>query len=98
LFDPSTRAVGWPRTKGHEVVATEDWTPRIDIAETDKEFEIKAEMPKMRKEDVKVTVDNVFLTIRGERKQEKEEKGKNSIESSDTTEVSLVALLDIIKI
>jgi HSP20 family protein len=37
---------------------------------------IKAEIPEVKKEDVKVTVDNSILTIRGERKQEKEEKDK----------------------
>jgi len=47
-----------------------------DIAETDKAFVIKAEIPEVNKEDVKVIVDNGVLTIRGERKQEKEEKGK----------------------
>ena len=53
-----------------------DWSPRVDIVENDKEFVIKAEIPEVKKEDVKVTVDNGVLTIRGERKQEKEEKGK----------------------
>ncbi|MHB1581874.1 MAG: Hsp20/alpha crystallin family protein, partial [Acidithiobacillus sp.] len=36
----------------------------------------KAEIPEVKKEDVKVSVDNGVLTIQGERKQEKEEKGK----------------------
>jgi HSP20 family protein len=57
-------------------MATGDWAPRVDIAETDKEFSIKAEIPDVKKEDVKVLVDNGILTIKGERKQEKEEKGK----------------------
>ena len=51
-------------------------TPRVDISETDKEFAIKAEIPDVQKEDVKVSVDNGVVTIQGERKQEKEEKGK----------------------
>ena len=76
LFDRYTRAVGLPRTGGQEVGAEGDWAPRVDIAETEKEFVIKAEIPEVRKEDVKVTVDNGILTIRGERKQEKEEKGQ----------------------
>jgi len=58
------------------VVATGDWVPRVDIAETDTEFEIKVEIPEVNKEDVKVAVYNGVLTIRGERKQEKEEHGK----------------------
>jgi HSP20 family protein len=76
LFDRYTKAVGQSRKGSQEVMATGDWAPRVDIAETDKEFVIKAEIPEVQKEDVKVTVDSGVLTIRGERKQEKEEKGK----------------------
>jgi HSP20 family protein len=76
MFERYTKAVGQPRAGSQEVIATGDWAPRVDIAETDKAFEIKAEIPEVNKEDVKVTVDNGVLTIRGERKQEKEEKGK----------------------
>jgi len=76
MFDRYTRAVGRPRGSGQEVVATGDWAPRVDIAETDNEFKIKAEIPEVKKEDVKVVADNGVLTISGERKEEKEEKGK----------------------
>ncbi|WP_041277852.1 Hsp20/alpha crystallin family protein [Desulfotalea psychrophila] len=55
---------------------SEDWTPKVDISETDKEFIIKAELPEVKREDVKVTVDKGVLTICGERKQEREEEGK----------------------
>jgi HSP20 family protein len=53
-----------------------DWAPMVDIAETDEEFLIKAEIPEVKKEDVKVSIENGVLAIRGERKQEKEEQGK----------------------
>jgi HSP20 family protein len=76
MFDRYTRAVGQPRAGGQDVIASGDWAPRVDIEETDKCFVIKAEVPEIKKEDIKVTVDNGVLTIRGERKQEKEEKGK----------------------
>jgi HSP20 family protein len=76
MFDRYTKAVGWPRRGSQELMATGDWAPRVDISETDHEFIIKAEIPEVGKEDVKVTVDNNVLTIRGERKQEKDEKGK----------------------
>ena len=76
MFDRYTKAVGWPRRGSQELMATGDWAPRVDISETDNEFIIKAEIPEVGKEDLKVTVDNNVLTIRGERKQEKEEKGK----------------------
>jgi len=76
MFERYTKAVGQPRAGSQEIIATGDWAPRVDIAETDKAYEIKAEIPEVNKDDVKVTVDSGVLTIRGERKQEKEEKGK----------------------
>ncbi len=74
LFDRYTRAMGWPANRGQELMTKGDWLPRVDISETDGEFVIKAEIPEVRKEDVKVGVDNGILTIQGERKQEKDEK------------------------
>lgn len=59
---------------GKETLTTTEWSPRVDIVEDDNEFLIKAELPEMKKEDVKVTVDAGVLTIAGERRQEKEEK------------------------
>ena len=52
------------------------WEPLVDITEDDKEYLIKVELPEVRKEDVKLTVENGVLTISGERKFEKEEKNK----------------------
>lgn len=53
-----------------------DFIPAVDIFETDKEFVVKAEIPEVKKEDVKLTIEEGVLTIQGERKAEKEEKGK----------------------
>ena len=64
------------RTNGKETIIVADWTPTVDISETDGEYQIKAEIPDVKKEDVKVTLEDGVLTIQGERKQEKEEKGK----------------------
>jgi len=50
------------------------WTPAANISETDNEYLIKAELPEVRKEDVKVTVDEGVITISGERKNELEHK------------------------
>jgi len=52
------------------------WMPLVDITEDDKEYLITAELPEVKKEDVKVTVENGVLTLTGERKFEKEEKDK----------------------
>lgn len=53
-----------------------DWAPAMDVEETDKEYLIKADVPAIPKEDVKVHIEDGVLTVEGERKQEKEEKGK----------------------
>jgi len=52
------------------------WAPLVDIAEDDKEYLIKVELPEVQKEDVKATVENGTLTISGERKAEPEQKGR----------------------
>jgi HSP20 family protein len=53
-----------------------EWSPSADISETDKEYLIRAELPAVKKEDVKVTVDGGMITIEGERKQEQQEKNE----------------------
>lgn len=59
-----------------EALVTADWAPIVDIQETDKEYLVKAELPEVKKEDVKVTIKDGVLTLEGERRQEKEEKNK----------------------
>ena len=53
-----------------------EWSPSADISETEKEYLIRAQLPAVRKEDVKVTIDQGTITIEGERKQEKEDKSE----------------------
>jgi HSP20 family protein len=53
-----------------------DWAPSVDISESSEEFVIKAEIPGVNKDDVKVSIDDGVVSIQGERKQEKEEKDK----------------------
>jgi HSP20 family protein len=48
----------------------------VDISEDEQEYRIKAELPEVKKEDVKVTAEEGTLTIMGERKFEKEEQGR----------------------
>ena len=59
-----------------EAISVTQWSPLVDITEDDKEYIVKAEVPEMNKEDIKINVHNDVLTISGERKYEKEEKGK----------------------
>lgn len=78
MFDRYTRAVGWRqrRTKGGEPATAVDWSPQVDIAETPQEFTIKAEIPEVNKDDVKVMINDGVVTIEGERKREKEDNDK----------------------
>lgn len=59
-----------------ESLTVAEWRPLVDIVEDEKEYLIKAELPEVKKEDAKVTIQDDVLTIAGERKYEKEEKGK----------------------
>ena len=53
-------------------------SPRLNISETDKAFEVQAEMPGVKKEDVKVAVEHQRVTIEGESRREQEQReGEN---------------------
>ncbi len=53
-----------------------EWSPQVDIIEDEKEYLVKADLPEMKKEEFKVTMEDGVLSICGERKVEKEEKNK----------------------
>ncbi len=53
-----------------------DWMPAMDIEESDKEYLIKAELPAIKREEVKVCISNGVLTVEGERKHEREDRNK----------------------
>jgi HSP20 family protein len=59
-----------------EMMTVAEWAPLVDIVEDDNEYLIKADLPEVKKEAVKVTVQNDVLTITGERTHEKEERGR----------------------
>ena len=62
--------------EGKDLFSRSDWAPAVDIKETGEAFTIEAELPGMKKEDVKVTVDDGVLSIQGERKHEEETNDK----------------------
>lgn len=55
------------------------WRPVADISETDQEYLVKAELPGVSKEDVKIALQDGVLTISGERKVEQEQTDENRI-------------------
>lgn len=66
----------WPLDLPADGSGFSDWMPAMDIEENDKEYLVKADLPAIKREEVKVGIDDGILTVEGERKQEKEEKGK----------------------
>src|SRR5436190_22887397 len=78
-----------------EALTVAEWSPLVDITEDDREYLIKAELPEVKKEDVKVTVEKGVLTITGERKFEKQENKKyHRIERSYGSFARIFALPD----
>lgn len=69
--------LGLRRHNADDLDMTESqWSPLVDIIEDDKEYVIKAELPEMKRENIRVSVDNGVLTIRGERRIEHKENNK----------------------
>jgi HSP20 family protein len=54
-------------------LAVADWSPEVDISEDDRGYLLKADLPEMKKDDVRVTVEDGILCVSGERKSEKED-------------------------
>jgi HSP20 family protein len=69
---------------GELPVASQPWTPPVDVAETEHELIVKADLPEVKPEDIEVKVENGTLTMKGKREFEKkdETKGYHRIERS----------------
>ena len=84
VFENFGMQTGWRMpsvlTRGHELLRREaglvaaDWSPQIDVLEKDGQFLIRADLPGMNKEDVKVEITDELISIQGERKHEKKEE------------------------
>ncbi len=68
------------RGTSQEGMLSTDWTPSVDITESDQEFLIKVELPEVRKEDISVDLDKGVLTISGERRSETRDEKEHRIE------------------
>ena len=52
------------------------WVPAMDLVETDDHFILRADLPGMRQDDVKIELEDTTLTVSGERRAEHESKGE----------------------
>lgn len=76
-----SRWFGAPARTGNSGTSLEnmmvaDWAPSVDISENEQEWLIKADLPEVKKEDVRVSVEEGVLSLSGVRRLEKEEKGQ----------------------
>jgi HSP20 family protein len=82
FFEDSGLESGWrmPRLlrRGRKMLEREfagmEWSPRVDVVEREGQFAIRADLPGLSKEDIKVEVTDDAITIEGERKHEKKEE------------------------
>lgn len=68
----------WPELVMRDLATGSEmgWMPRLDVTETEKNVEVKAELPGLERKDIDITLDRDLLVIKGEKKEEKEEKDR----------------------
>lgn len=64
---------GWPFQRDENGTLTAAWTPAVDVFEDKDAVKIIAELPGVKPEEVKLSIENNVLTLRGEKKQIAEE-------------------------
>ncbi|MFM1886043.1 MAG: hypothetical protein RL026_1200 [Pseudomonadota bacterium] len=67
----------WPRLQLPKSIESKlEWSPSANISESDSEYLIRAELPAVKKDDIKVSVHDGIVTLQGERRQKTEEKSE----------------------
>src|SRR5438034_9780573 len=70
-----TFPIRFPKNGGSVKLA--DWSPLVDITEDDHEYLFMADLPEMKKDEGRVTIENGILYMSGARRGEKEAKERN---------------------
>ncbi len=73
MFDEFGLGRGWGRPTA-SIGSMMSWTPSVEVSQRNNELVIRADLPGMAKDDVKVDVSEDSITIQGERKKEQEEE------------------------
>jgi HSP20 family protein len=63
------------RPSGQRPSSGTNWTPQVDVAETEDSFKVAADIPGVSPKDIEISLHNGLLTIRGERKFDTESAG-----------------------
>ena len=80
LFPEMLRRFGWPTRLADDNPAE----IRIDVTEKDKDYEVRAQIPGAKKEDIRVSVDGNFVSIAAEVKKDREEKSAGRVVLKET--------------
>ena len=69
----------WKGSMLHDLMLETDkeWSPRLDVSETDTAIEVIADLPGLEKKDIEISLDDDVLVIKGERKEEHKETDKH---------------------
>lgn len=76
FFSPTFSAFETAPFFGESEKLFNTWSPQVEMFECDGKLVVQADLPGIKKDDVKVEVTDQQLTIEGERKDEREEKGE----------------------
>jgi len=71
LFEPFFERF-WNELHG---ITADEWIPSVDLVEKDGRYELTAELPGMRKDDINITLEDGYITISGKKEAEEEKKG-----------------------
>ena len=74
-----------PLAQGGQWVGEDALSPRLDVKETEKSYEIQAELPGVNKEDVKVSIDGQRVTIEAECRQANERREGETVVYAERT-------------
>ena len=74
MFGRTPSLLRWPGAPDLNGDRRFEWSPSVDISESDQEYLIRAELPAVKKEDVHITFEDGMLTLSGERKLKTEER------------------------
>jgi len=77
FFRRFARPMQWPEDLPGEI--------KIDVTENDKDYQVRAEIPGAKKEDIRVTVDGNFVSITAEMRKEKEEHREGRVLVRETS-------------
>lgn len=71
------RLFGWAFGRGGESFLDGAWSPAVDVVQQDDHYQVRVDLPGMKRDDIDVTIHGNTLTISGEKKRQSETKEEN---------------------